>query len=426
MQKLGFSLLVIFTAISILTVPCLALTSTTVYVAGDGSGDFNCDGLDDHIQINNALDYAAQDPQITTVYLKGPFTYVINDTVRISSNTTLTGDSTAVIKLANSVSWPIEKAMISNKNLTAGSLATGDHDIVICGFEIDGNRDGNKQVSSGKGYHNLFYFKYCSNVSIHHMYLHDNHGDGVKFTLSNNLKYHDNIIYRLGHDGLYAIKSTNIEAYNNKITCRTNSGLRLYNSNHAKLHHNVITSNNEGGAGIEVQKESNGFAMDDIEIYNNTIYRTAYAAIWVFGHGNLYPKEQTLNLHIHHNTIYDCGLNGSGSWVGGIVLNGFHNALIEHNIFDDCYGAAIAHKTVYSSPAPGSGYVTLVRNNIIINTKPHSAAGPGVGISNNLPSTHSFIISNNCLWNNAGGNYYNASSTSDLYADPLLVRTTRY
>ena len=103
MQKLGFSLLVIFTAISILTVPCLALTSTTVYVAGDGSGDFNCDGLDDHIQINNALDYAAQDHKYH-LYLKGPFTYVINDTLRISSNTTLTGDSTAVIKLANSVS----------------------------------------------------------------------------------------------------------------------------------------------------------------------------------------------------------------------------------------------------------------------------------------------------------------------------------
>jgi len=30
---------------------CMA-PAPIVYVAGDGSGDFNCDGKDDHIQIN--------------------------------------------------------------------------------------------------------------------------------------------------------------------------------------------------------------------------------------------------------------------------------------------------------------------------------------------------------------------------------------
>ena len=31
----------------------------TVYVAGDGKGDFNCDGIDDQIEINEALVYVA-------------------------------------------------------------------------------------------------------------------------------------------------------------------------------------------------------------------------------------------------------------------------------------------------------------------------------------------------------------------------------
>ena len=31
-----------------------------IYVAGDGSGDFNCDGKDDHVQINQALKFVAE------------------------------------------------------------------------------------------------------------------------------------------------------------------------------------------------------------------------------------------------------------------------------------------------------------------------------------------------------------------------------
>ena len=76
-----------------LLIGCLILASVStalcrspapiVYVAGDGSGDFNCDGRDDHVQINQALKFVADDPDYTHVYLKGPFTYVINDTLLI-------------------------------------------------------------------------------------------------------------------------------------------------------------------------------------------------------------------------------------------------------------------------------------------------------------------------------------------------------
>ncbi|MDR7667310.1 hypothetical protein RG963_16325, partial [Methanosarcina sp. Z-7115] len=58
-----------------------------VYVAGDGTGDFNCDGKDDHVQINKALKFVADKSAYTTVHLKGPFTYVIDDTLLIGSDT---------------------------------------------------------------------------------------------------------------------------------------------------------------------------------------------------------------------------------------------------------------------------------------------------------------------------------------------------
>ena len=52
-------------------------------------------------------------PEYTTVHLKGPFTYVIDDTLLIGSNTILEGDSTAVIKLANHAGWATMKPLDS-------------------------------------------------------------------------------------------------------------------------------------------------------------------------------------------------------------------------------------------------------------------------------------------------------------------------
>ena len=44
-------------------------SNKTVYVASDGSGDFNCDGSDDQVEINKALAYVAENPQFRTVFI---------------------------------------------------------------------------------------------------------------------------------------------------------------------------------------------------------------------------------------------------------------------------------------------------------------------------------------------------------------------
>ena len=84
-----------------------APSNKTVYVAGDGSGNFTCDGSDDQVEINQALAYVAENPQFSTVHLKGPNTYVISDSILIGSNTVLEGDPTAVIKLEDKAGWPV-------------------------------------------------------------------------------------------------------------------------------------------------------------------------------------------------------------------------------------------------------------------------------------------------------------------------------
>ncbi len=221
-------------------------------------------------------------------------------------------------------------------------------------------------------------------------------------------------MFKLGHDALYIIYSPNVEAWNNKITCRTNSGLRIYNTNHVAFHNNVIESEGEGGAGIEVQKSDASTVMDDIEICNNLLHETNAAGIWITGYGSKYSKDSAKDVYIHHNKFYITGTDQGAEWAGGIVLSGFQNTLIENNLFDGCYGAAIAHKKVKAFSAPGSGYKTVVKNNIIINTQPSRASGKGYAIFNKLNGTHSFILEKNCLSNNAGGNYIYASSTSDV------------
>jgi hypothetical protein len=414
--NISFIFLITIIILSLSAISSAKSSGEIVYVATDGSGNFNCNGTDDQVEMNKALAYVAENPQFTTVHLKGPNVYVISGSIFLGSNTILEGDSTAVIKLKNKAGWKEEKPLITQMD------SSGNHNISIRGFEIDGNHDKNSERDRGKGYYNLIYFLNSENIQVHDMYMHDSHGDGLKVSKGSNVRFYNNTVYKLGHDALYVIYSSNVEAWNNNITCRTNSGLRIYNTNHVAFHNNVFDSEGEGGAGIEVQKADQSTVMDDIEIYNNLLYETNAAGIWITGYGSEYSKDSAKDVYIHHNKFYETGIDLSAAWAGGIVLNGFQNTLIENNLFDGCYGAAIAHKEVTNEfSAPSLGYTTIVRNNIIVNTKSSPAAGKGYAIYNKLKNTHSFILEKNCLSNNAGGNYMYASSTSDVDVDPGFV-----
>mgnify|MGYP000862251543 FL=1 len=417
----------------LLLVSCLILVSVpvalcqspapTVYVSGDGSGDFNCDGKDDQVQINQALKFVASNSKYTTVHLKGPFTYVIDDTLLIGSNTILEGDSNAVLKLANNAGWVTMKPMIQQMS------KSGNNNIVIRGFEVNGNHDGNPKISKGKGYYNVIYFTNCNNIKVYNMYMHDGLGDGLRVKSGKNIQFYNNKIYKLGHDGLFAIQCENVEAWNNKITCRTNSALRIWNSNHVKFHDNLIDSFyhwSAGGPGIQVEKSAG--IMDDVEIYNNTIHNTYCPGIWMFNYDtSSATRDQAKNVYIHHNIFYNTGTNPSITWVGGIITGGFEDTVIENNIFDGIYHTAIANMYINTySPAyvpQGDGFTTIVRNNIIVDTQKRtkSPSGTGYGIVNYLPETHSFSISYNCLYNNVVGNYKSCTSNTDIYVNPLFV-----
>jgi beta propeller repeat protein len=401
-----------------------------IYVAGDGSGDLNCHGKDDQVQINQALKFVAENPGYTTVHLKGPFTYVIDDTILIGNNSILEGDSTAVIKLADHAGWPTMKPLIKQMR------DRGNYNITVRGFEIDGNYAGNIEIMLGRGYYNTIYFIHTNNVKVYNMYMHDGMGDGLRINQGKNVQFYNNTIYKLGHDGLFAIMCENVEAWNNRITCRTDSGLRIWNSNKVKLHNNVIDSFHHwsaGGPGIQIERMTNSqyptAIVNDVEVYNNTIFNAFGPGIWLIGYGKSYSKDEAKNVNIHHNIFYGTGTNPSIDGVGGIVESGFYDTLIENNVFDGVYNAAIAYMYPLDSTGatdlspPGTGYTTIVLNNIIVNTQKRIADPneTGYGAINYYPGNSSFVLENNCLYNNVGGNYINANSTTDIYADPLFI-----
>ena len=256
-----------------LTASCIS-SSPIIYVAGDGSGDYNCNATDaTRYRLIRRCKFVANNSSYTTVHLKGPFTYVINDTILIGNNTILEGDSTAVIKLANHVGWPTMKPLIQQMS------PKGNNNITVRGFEVNANYEGNSEIMLGRGFYNVMYFVRCNNVKVYDMYMHDGHGDGLRIHQGKNIQFYNNTIDKLGHDGMYAIMCENVEAWNNRITCRTNSALRVWNSNKVKLHDNFIDSFHHwsaGGPGIQIEKGPDSSKrtaiVNDVEVYNNTIY----------------------------------------------------------------------------------------------------------------------------------------------------------
>ena len=168
--------------------------------------------------------------------------------------------------------------------------STGDHDIIIRGFEIDGNHDKNGDGDRGKGYYNLIHFANFENIQVDDVYMHDNHGDGLKVVRGSKIQFYNNTVYKLGHDVLYIIYSSNVEAWNNNITCRTNSCLRIYNTNRVTFHNNVIGSEGGGGAGIKIQKVDPATVMEDIKIFNNLLNETNACGIWITGYTRVFRR----------------------------------------------------------------------------------------------------------------------------------------
>ena len=418
-----------------------------IYVSGDNTGDYNCDGTSDQAEINQAIEFVATHPKYDTVYLKGEYTYLIDEPIIMQSNVHLTGDSNAKIKLIDNVAsvksdWNQKygnKPMITQAggefweggdNYTGtwtdaiyGDGTSSIENAEIDGFQLEiGNQDG---YPHGKYWYGGMYFFLAKNLSVHDMQLSNSYTDMIRITSNSNTNLNENIhlynlkINKTGHEGIYIIRAKNVEINNNEITrTRTNIGVRLSDCTQISIHDNVIGNDlnrtPSGYAGIEVRTKN--IKLNNLDIYNNFIYGKS-GGIVLRVKGTKDFSNFINNVRVHNNILYSIFNNNSSSanyLNGGIHLHGFPNAVIENNVIDGSWKDGIVYEGYPNSIA--TGYKTIVRNNIIRNSH-------GFGINDILgnPDKHVFIIKYNDLFNNEAGDYNNSNSGMSLHKDPLFV-----
>jgi len=290
MLKRQLGTLFLVTCLILTTVPAVlgGQDTQTVTVAGDESGDFNCDGKDDHVQINQALDYAANHPG-TTVHLKGPFTYVIGDSLLIGSNTILEGDSGTTIKLASGLSvWGGRKVSIANEKamlMIKGDSAT---DVTIRSLTVDGSQsDYYPSVKLGTSCYNMATLIGCNGLTIQNVTFKNGCNDAMLISKSSNVMINTVTVNKCGHDGVYAYNINGITVKNCKFINRTNSSCRFYTVTDGVFANNDCSTSGGGYAGLELEG-----TVKNIEVYSNNFHDLAGPAI---AHVN--TKESNVNIH---------------------------------------------------------------------------------------------------------------------------------
>jgi len=267
-----------------------------VYVAGDGSGDYKCDGKADDVQINQALEFAAENPG-TTVHLKGPFTYDISDSLRIGSNTILEGDSGTKIKLAAGLSvWGGRESSITEKKAMLMIRGSSASDVTIKGIIVDGSQsDYYSSVRLGTSCYNMATLVNCNGLTIQDVTFQNGCNDAMLISQSSNVVIDTVTVNKCGHDGVYAYHVNGITVKNCKFINRTNSSVRFDSVTDGAMKNNDCTTSGGGYAGLELQG-----TLSNIEASGNYFHDLSAPAVV-----RLNTKET--NVNTNNNRIENCG-----------------------------------------------------------------------------------------------------------------------
>lgn len=375
----------------------------TIGLSGSGA-DYICGTSATQVQINQAIAAAQATNDKRHIRFISPGTYWISEpighpTITIN-NLEISAVSGVVIKLQAGLSWAKMVSMID-----AGNDETNKSNIIIHGFEVNGNYDAYSSVTNGTDYYTNIYVKYCNGLDVYDMRLVASKNDSLRLSRVDYLNFYNNYCHN-GHDGVNGYYVNNSHFYHNEFYCRTNCGVRIYNGHDCLIENNKCYATGSCGVGIQLQS-----AAYNITIRNNTIHNMLWGGIWITQHGGN-TTSSNANVEIYDNLIYDCG-DIQNAYSAGISLNGF-NANIHHNIIDGCYDYGLRITKGYYDPI-NTGWVMDTDYNIISNIESPSYAG-----HNSLTSSHTLNIHNSWLYNNAGGTV-NCVTGNNSTADPLFV-----
>ncbi|MEL4304260.1 NosD domain-containing protein, partial [Methanococcoides sp. LMO-2] len=413
-----------------------ALSPPIVYVSANNDGDYNCNGVADQVQINQALAYVRDNPGYTTVYLKKDGLandYIIDDTIEVPSNTTFTGEKGVVVKLKANIPKPssYEWSMVTGNTAVPGHYYKSAYNVTISNITFDADRwNQDKIIESNKDMYGLIEIR-GHGLTFHNLSFITGIGDFIKIPnwqqMTPDVEICDNYFGRAGHCDVYILYTgytgdDRIWIHDNNFSyVASNAGIRLDECSGALVENNIFTSDDQGDSAIYMlyRNDASSFSKDN-EIRYNEIYNVREYGIALSAEvsGDSVVKSETTGNHIHHNLIYNTQGDGRA---GGICVYGYDDVLIEYNTINGCDGDGITTREYYGSTST-TGFMITVENNIITNSQLYNDMGYGI---NNVESRRHTINSDyNNLYGNALGSYNNlAAGAHDIYADPLFYDT---
>lgn len=325
--------------------------AASVVVARDGTGDYNCDGTADDVQIQAAIDSLSSTGG--TVYIKKG-TYDITKTITAYDDVVIYGDGNAtLLKLANEINDELIR-YISLNNVQITNLSF----------------DGNKSNQSGTA-KNMVEILECNNIIFSNNYVKNSIKDGVYFSGSNNIVCNENFAIDNTRNGI-AFGSSNGRNY--YVTCNdnycennaANAGISIEPVTYGNFKGNLLKNNPNGIA-------NSGLSASDINrfvsIISNTIVGTGSSGTGI-------RSDDAYDCVISENTITQVN--------NGIYVDTNKNLVINNNVVSDCVNSGITLSNI-------SGSEFIVNGNRIFNNGDYGIIG----------SVDNSIISNNYVCNNS-------------------------
>jgi len=386
-------------------------STITKYIARDGSGDYNCDGVADDVQINQA--FTAANGKGWRIYFKSG-TYDIQASCLIGSETEVTGDSDAILRLHNSLSgW---NQLVSGQTYghgypilgQIGGYGTVVHDISIHGFQIDGNEINNNNTSldqngGGKDLYRLISMwgggesTRIYNIDVYSMTLRNCKNDGVRIRYGKNINVYSNTITNCQHCCTFLEDVTIANIYSNTGYTVSCSGDRLDGCQNVTINNETFTV----FTGTSGYGKYNGYCYEDNAIQigdrsefincSNIIVKSCSLnggvnGIWIDS------VHDGCNIKVYNNTISSCGfIDESTTRYGGIAFTFCGNGIsIFNNTIDLFYVAGININTA----ATGSTRTISITNNNFTNGHTNSCAIKRVITGVTLTITHNYFANN--------------------------------
>jgi len=277
--------------------------------------------------------------------------YNIEDSIKIHSNTVLTGEPDTILRVSSTAGqWFVDGTGILD------NADTSLHDVSISGFQIDGNLKALPQsyADSGNGKHNaerLIDFRcdsanFGSNISIHDMKLYDAYSDGIHLSFFNNVNVYNNFVSNCQHSGIYFISVVNGLMESNKVAGIGSDCLRFDNCVNNIFRHNTLYSftgdingaykNGQNGVQIADQGFSHGGGSDkptntkNIEGYGNVFSSGGLRDIWIDSTG-----KGVENVFVHDNE--GASLKTDGTPVTEISYNNPPTVEMSEKVFSNIF-----------------------------------------------------------------------------------------